>query len=246
VLHRAAGVWFNELEWFCSPRCLEESLEAHLRGCFFEDHRLAPIRTTMPMGLMMLARGVISDPQLRDAMAMQRSSGEKIGACLQRLGFVSFQDIASVVATQWGCPVFPADSVQPGCSMLVPLSLIERYRMLPVHLVGQGRRLFVGFCDKVNHSALISIEHMLGCDTEACIIPEPKLIEVLDYRKRDTTGEVAVSRPTTAAETSRMIRSYAQQTGAEGIRLRAVDGNIWVRFLCRRSHLDLVFEHPPA
>jgi hypothetical protein len=243
MLHRADGFWFNEMEWFCSARCLEESIEDHLLGCFVGDHRPAPIRTTMPMGLMMLARGVISDPQLRDAMAMQRSSGEKIGACLQNLGAISFQDIASVVATQWGCPVFPSDSVQPGCSLLVPLSLIERYRMLPVHLVSQGRRLFVGFCDKVNYTALIAIEQMLGCDTEACIISEPRLLEVLDYRKRDTTGEAVVGRPNTAAETACMISSYAQQTGAGAIRLRTVDGNIWVRFLCRRSHLDLVFEH---
>jgi hypothetical protein len=242
MLYRANGFWFNEREWFCSPRCLEESLEDHLLGFFSEDRHPAPIRTTMPLGLMMVARGVISDPQLRDAIEMQRSSGDKIGACLHRMGYISFEEIASVVATQWGCPVFPADSVQPGCSRLVPLSLIERYRMLPVHLVAQGRRVFVGFCDKVDHTALIAIEHMLGCDTEACIISEPKLLQVLDYRKRDTTGEVAVGRPTTAAETARMIRSYAQQTGAEAIRLRAMDGNIWVRFLSQRAHLDLVFE----
>ncbi len=85
---------------------------------------------------------------------------------------------------------------------------------------------------------------MLGCDTEACIIPEPKLLQLFDYRKRDTNGEVAVSRPDSAAETARMILSYAQQTGAEAIRLHAVEGNIWARFLSRRSHLDLVFEGP--
>jgi len=242
VLHRSSGFMFNEQDWYCSPRCLEEALEDHLLGYFSEEHRPAPIRTTMPLGLMMLSRGVISDPQLRDALEIQRSSGEKIGTCLQRVGTVTFEDIASVVATQWGCPVFPGDSVQPGCSMLVPFSLIERYQMSPVHLVSQGRRLFVGFSDKVNHTVLISIEKMLSCETEACIISEPGLRKVLDYRKRDTTGEVAVTRPNSAFETSQMILSYATQTGAEAIRLCGMEGNIWVRFLTQRSHLDLVFE----
>ncbi len=242
VLHRVDGFWVNERDWFCSSGCLEAAMEEHLLDCFFETHRPAPIRTTMPMGLMMLARGVISDLQLREAIEMQRTSGNKIGTCLQRTGSISYEDIASVVATQWGCPVFPSESVQPGCSMLLPLSLIERYRMLPVHLVSQGQRLFVAFSDEVNHSALISIEQMLGCDTEACIIPEPKLAQVLEYRKRDTAGEVTVGRPKTAAETSRIIRSYAQQTGAQAIRVQAMDGDIWVRFLARRFHLDLVFE----
>jgi hypothetical protein len=245
-LHRTPGFWFNEAQWFCSARCLEESLEDQLLASFLEDRNPAPIRTAMPMGLMMLARGVISDPQLRDAIAMQQSSGEKIGVCLQRLGSISDEAIASVVATQWGCPVFPSESVQPACSMLIPLSLVERYRMLPVHLVTQGNRLFVGFCDRIDYTALVSIEHMLACKTEACVILDPTFLQVLDYRKRDTSGEVAVTRPQSAAETARMIRSYAQQTRTNAIRLRAMDGNIWVRFLNQRSHLDLVFEHLPA
>ncbi len=244
MLHRATGFRFNDGEWFCSARCLEESLHDHLLVYFFEERRPAPIRTAMPLGLMMLARGAISDLQLREAIALQRSSGEKIGACLQRLGCISDDDIAAAVAIQWGCPVFPAESVQPGCSMLVPLSLIEHYRMSPVHLVSQGRRIFVGFCERVDHTALIGIQRMLGCETEACIIPELKFLQVLDYRKRDTTSEIAVRRPHSAAETSRMIVSYAQQTAAEAIRLCSVEGNIWVRFLSQHSHLDLIFEAP--
>lgn len=244
VLHRGSGFWFNEHDWYCSPRCLQESLEEHLLDLFFENHRPVPVRTAMPMGLMLMAREIINDEQLREALEMQRSSGEKIGTCLRQLGCINYDDIASVVATQWGCPVFPGDSVQPGCSMLIPCSLIERYRMSPVHLVAQGRRLFVGFTEKVNHTALICIENILSCSTEPCIISEPKLLQVLEYRKRDLGGEVTVNRPKSALDTSRMIVSYAQQTGAEAIRLRGVEGNIWARFLSRRSHLDLVFEVP--
>jgi hypothetical protein len=241
VLHRATGFWFNDHQWFCSSRCLEESLEDSLLGYFFKDRSTTPVRTTMPMGLMMLNRGVITDPQLREAIELQRISGERIGACLQRLAPISEHDIASVVATQWGCPVFPADSVQPGCALLVPCSLIDRYRMLPVHLVSQGRRLFVGFSDKVNHTALLAVEQMLGCNTEACILPESALLQGIECRKHDTAGEVAMGRPRTAAETARMILSYAQQTAAGTLRLREVEGNIWVRFFSSRSHLDLVF-----
>lgn len=246
VLHHAAGVRLNEQEWYCSPACLEGALEDRLHACFAHESGPAPVRTTMPMGLMLLARGTISDLQLRAALDMQQATGERFGACLMRLGSVSSADIASVVATQWGCPVFPADSIQPACSMLLPFSLVERYRMLPVHLVALGRRLFVGFCENVNHTTLIAIEQMLGCQTEACVISEPKFNQVLDYRKLDTSGEVAVTRPGTASEAARMVCSYVQQTAAEAVRVSAIEGNIWARLLFRRSHLDLVFVHPPA
>lgn len=246
MLHYVSGIRLNEDEWYCSPGCMEEAIEPHLRGSFSYDNCPVPIRTTTPMGLMMLARGLISDLQLRAALELQRDTGERIGACLMRLGHVSTADIASVIATQSGCPVFPADSVQPACSMLLPLSLMERYRMVPVHLVAVGRRLFVGFCEKVNHSALIAVEQMLRCETEACVIPDPKFEQVLEFRKADANGEVTVRRPDSAAEAARIIRNYVQQTGAETVRMHTVEGNVWTRLLFRNAHLDLVFEHPPT
>jgi hypothetical protein len=246
VIHHPSGIRLNE-DWFCSPECMEEALEVILHGSYTQELRPAPIRTTMPLGLMMLGRGFISDLQLRAALDLQHDTGDQIGNCLIRLGCsISPSDIASVVATQWGCPVFPAESVQSACSMLLPASLEERYRMLPVHLVAAGRRLFVGFCDKVNHSALISVEQMLHCKTEACIIPDSKFEQVLDFRKADLSGEVAVTRPKSVGEACRMICNYVQQTGSDAVRLQAVEGNIWTRLLFRSSHLDLVFEHPPA
>jgi hypothetical protein len=242
VLHRSTGIRLNDVEWFCTPACLEEALQESLRECFMHDDLSEPIRTHMPLGLMMLARGVISDAELRSALKMQHQTGERIGACLLRMGCISAEDIASVVATQWGCPVFPQDSVHPACSMLLPYSLAERYRMIPVHLVPLGRRLFVGFCEKVNHSALIATEKILGCATEACVIPEPKFKHILDSRKLDTTGEVTVLRPRSAVESAKIIRNYAQQTAAESLRLQAIGGNIWARFFVRGTHLDLIFE----
>jgi len=244
--NRISGYQLNDDGWYCSTECLEAALGQQLSKHFHQEPRLQPVRTTMPLGLMMLARGVITDLQLREALRLQQSTGERIGDCLKRLGLISEEDIASVVATQCGCPVFPADSVEPACSLLLPFSLVERYCMLPVHLVAQGRRLFVAFCAQVNHSALMAVEQMLGCETEACIVLETKFHQVLDFRKQDTAGEIAVHRPASAQETARIICSYAQQTGAEGLRVRAVEGDIWTRLQCRNSHLDLVFEQPPS
>ncbi len=243
---RMSGYQLNDDSWFCSTECLEAALGQQLSMYFHLEPRPQPVRTTMPMGLMMLARGAITDPQLREALRLQQSTGERIGSCLMQLGLINEEDIAAVVATQWGCPVFPADSVEPACSLLLPLSLVERYCMLPVHLVAQGRRLFVAFCERVNHSALMAVEQMLGCETEACIVLEPKFRQVLEFRKHDLAGEVTVHRPESSQETARIIGSYAQQTGAEGLRVRAVEGNIWARLLCHNSHLDLVFEEPPS
>lgn len=242
MLNRVTGLWLNGERWYCSPACLQEALEEMLMDYYFAQTRPVSVRTTMPMGLMMLSREIVDEEQLKEALALQRQNGERIGVCLQQVAGVSYDDIASVVAAQWAVPLFPSESVQPACVSLVPLSLIERYEMAPVHLVSQGRRLFVGFACRVNHTLLAALEDMLHCQTEACILPEPALVKLIARRKRDARGETAVHRPKTPAECARMILSYAAQTGAHTLRVREFEGNIWVRYQSSRTHLDLVFE----
>ncbi len=244
IFRRTTGFRVNETAWYCSEHCLEEALAVQIDSAFRPTP--APVRTTMPMGLMLLSRGVISSEQLREALDLHHGSGERIGACLSRMGCVSESDIASVVATQWGCAIFPGANIQPACARAIPSSLAERYRMLPVHYTAHGRKMFVGFCDRVNHSALAAVEGILGCKTEPCIVPERDFMFALEQRKRDTHGEVAVNRPGTAGEVAGMIRSYALQTGAASLRVHATEGNVWVRLRLRRTPLDLVFLHPPA
>lgn len=244
LLYRGAGFYLNHDAWYCCTECLEAALLDAVFPSF--QNRPAPVRTTMPMGLMLLSRGLITNDQLRQALEAHHATGEPIGSCLAALSCVTEADITSVVATQWGCPVFPADSVHPACARLLPFTLAERYRMLPVHLTAGGKRLFVAFCNRVNHSALMAVERMLGCETDACVISELRFKQALEQRKQNTQGEVAVNRPCSPYEVASMIRSYALQTGAGRIQLQTVEGNIWARFRLRSSHLDLVFEHPPA
>ncbi|MDR3764981.1 MAG: hypothetical protein P4M01_12890 [Acidobacteriota bacterium] len=241
---RATGFRVNETDWYCGERCMEQALAIELEPAFRPI--APPVRTTMPMGLMLLSRGVIADEQLREALEMHHATGDRIGACLSRMGCVSEADIASVVATQWGCAIFPAMNIHPLCPRTIPASLAERYRMLPVHFAAHGRKMFVGFSDRVNHSALAAIEGILGCETEPCIVPERDFGFALEQRKRDTNGEVTVNRPKTAMDVAGMICSYALQTGASALRVHASEGNIWARLRLRRSQLDLIFLHPPT
>ena len=242
VLHRASGFWFNEQQWFCSPRCLEESLEDHLLGYFFDDRRPAPIRTTMPMGLMMLSRGVISDPQLRDAIELQRSSGEKIGACLQRLGFISLKILPPSWPRSGDARSFPPTACSPAAPCWCPAASSNVIAWCPC--IWSARAAASSSASATRSTTPLSSpsSRCSAATPKPASFPSPSFSRYFEYRKRDTNGEVAVSRPDSAAETARMILSYAQQTGADAIRLRAVEGNIWVRFLSRRSHLDLVFE----
>ena len=244
LFRRAEGFRVNETAWYCSEHCLEEALAAQLESAFRPTP--APVRTTMPMGLMLLSRGVIDGEQLREAIEMHHASGERIGACLSRMGCVSEADIASVVATQWGCAIFPGINIQPHCTQAIPSSLADRYRMLPVHFTARGRKMFIGFSDRVNHSALAAVEGILGCKTEPCIVPERDFGFALEQRKRNLHGEVTVNRPGSAGDVARMIRSYALQTGAASLRVQATEGNVWVRLRMRSAFLDLVFLHPPA
>ena len=91
-------------------------------------------------------------------------------------------------------------------------------------------------CSSASATRLITLPSLpsntcLAARPRLASLPSRNFFQLLDSRKRDTTGEVAVP-PSSEhyGDSSSMILSYAQQTAAKAIRLRSVEGNIWVRF----------------
>src|SRR5579884_3507080 len=95
---RSLGVCLRE-KWFCGPRCLLPALEHSIR----ELLPLAepPLRRAhrVPIGLLLLRRGVISQAQLREALTLQQKHGEgRLGDWLRHIGAASEEDITRALA----------------------------------------------------------------------------------------------------------------------------------------------------
>jgi hypothetical protein len=230
--------------WYCTPECFENGAAQHFAEMLAQPGEQAPVKHRIPLGLLMISRGQLTSPQLRHALQVQRSAGHgKLGHWLKELGFSGEQQITAGLALQWACPVFAlSSSIVPVCVSMLPLPLLESFRMLPVHYVAATRSLYIGFAEKIDYVVLNAIEQMLDCRTHACMVAPGALEDILEQlRQRARPGEICFAAPTDPEEMARITRGYVTRLGAEGVRARACGNYIWLRVRGRRSATSLLF-----
>jgi len=95
-------------------------------------------------------QGLISEEQVRQAIAVQQRSNKRLGEILVDLGFVSEHELADALARQTGYSRVHLDQVAVPREVLelFPRELLERYDMFPVAL--DGDRLLVAMADPSN------------------------------------------------------------------------------------------------
>jgi hypothetical protein len=238
-IQRDEGLHTQEGDWFCSPECFERGLT--LRLAQLPISQRPPRMNRMPLGLLLHKRGVITTEQLNLALDEHRNSGMKLGECLRRKYGIPESEIAGAIAAQWSCPTFPASEIAP-CLGILPLRLIERYRILPVRLVESARQLYVGCSERVPYDVLYAMEKMLGLRTEPCIVSDSAFATQLRQHSQDTAeNDIVVESLTLPAEVARMTRRYAQQMQADEVRYVLCGSYVWLRVHGRRHHMNLLY-----
>jgi hypothetical protein len=196
----------------------------------------------MPLGLLLLSRGILTSEQLVLALDKQKTEGTNLGEAVQTLGFATSEQVTSAVAAQWSCPVFTLTGRLVSPSIYVPRRLLEQYEMLPVHFVETDRRLTIGFVSRVQYQILSTIESITGCDAMPCFITAQ------DYRRHlqasaflTRENEIIFDRPMPTTEIARMSRNYVSQLGAKETRFGMCRDYLWMRIWSRQQETDLLF-----
>ena len=239
-IQRDEGLRTQDGDWFCSPECFERGMTIRLAQLPVAQR---PARTTrIPLGLLLHKRGVITTEQLNLALDEHRGSGMKLGEYLRRKYAVPESEIAGAVAAQWSCPTFPASEISSTWLGIIPLRLIECYRILPVRLLEANRQLYVGCAERVPYDVLYAMEKILELRTEPCIISDSAFAAQLLQQSNDAgETDIVVESLTPPAEIARMTRGYAQQLQADEVRYVRCGSYVWLRVHGRRHHLNLLY-----
>lgn len=235
------GIGFDE-RWFCGSDCFEQAAQQKLVELLsIRDKQERPPSLRMPLGLVLVSRGILSHEQLKIALNHQRISGTNFGEVLQELGFATQQQVTAAVAAQWGCPVFTLGDRPLPAGVHIPTRLLELYGMLPVHFSEAGRKLMVGFITRVQHHMLSTIEHVTSCTATPCFITD------IEYRRHlqslaveNVENELVCDRTNGPAEIAKLIRDQASRAGGEEVRFGMCREYLWVRLLGRQE-MDLLF-----
>jgi len=246
---RNEGTWLEE-NWYCSSECFEDGLGQRLEQVSASGPRPARQTKRLPLGLVMLSQAEITAEQLRQALSLQRSVGNgRIGEWLVRMGAVTEEQVINALAAQQGCPVFAPRMVQSlPATMHWPQPLSGDYRAVPVFYSEAQSSLYVGFLETVDHGLLYSVEQMLRCRTEPCIVPASVYVQNLERPLPPGSSEtIAINQRLSSFEVARAVSNYAQHVGARRCMMTRCSHHLWVRLECSTGfHVDFHFRSPEA
>ena len=112
---------------------------------------------------MLVAKGVISEDQLRIAMQEQGSTHQPLGRLLVRLGFLSEATIRDVLSENLGQESVDLSTVivDPAALALIPKDVARRYQLLPLSVDKTARVLTIVIADPDNIIALDQLRALL-------------------------------------------------------------------------------------
>jgi len=246
---RSSGVLLDG-RWYCGSSCASGVLSFRVQNLISGFVPPQPRTHRLPIGLLLVNRGIISHAQLQEVLRLQRESRcGRLGNWLLQLGYVSDIQLVAALGQQWGCPVFPLTS-QPVSSVLpslAPFALFENARAVPVHVSADGRFLHVAFCERIDHTLLYALEQMLGVRTVGCVATEASVLSALEaLSPLAPREEVSFDTLRDPREITSTISSYAAELRAHKLILVRAASFLWTRFFSPFSSRDLLFRILPG
>jgi len=245
---RKAGIRMRD-SWYCSSPCFTSAAEQEFSELLNSGMEQGKHVSRMPLGLILMSRGLLTSAQFREVTDEQKDVGGEIGELLVRRGSVSERQVTAVRATQWGCPVFAMPKHLVPTMIRVPSTLIKLYSAVPLHYVAATKLLLVGFVHGIEYGLLYALEQMTGCKTQPCFVT-PSDFEVQMQRqvraeakdKDATPNEVQFETVHTAAEMASILCSYGVDLEADEVLLEKCKGYVWARLICGARAVDLLFK----
>src|SRR6202142_1106061 len=160
--HRGEEIVF-EGKRYCCPTCAESVFEREVGRHLLlaRDETERPHR--VPLGLLLVSRGLITSAQLQEALHRQRERpGLRLGHLLLEMGALRENSLTAALGMQWGCAVFPLETSRAylECAGLLPFALLQSSGAIPTHHSYSTKVLHLAFTKRINHTLLYAIEQM--------------------------------------------------------------------------------------
>jgi hypothetical protein len=246
---RKAGIRMGG-HWYCSSACFATAAEEKL----IQQLKPVPVRKhvpRMPLALVLVARGWLTDKQVHLAMNLHRETGADIREVLLWLGVVNEKQITAAQATQWGCPVFAVNKGLVRTGVQIPPTLAKLYSVMPLHHFAAKNRLLVGFVQGVEYGLLYTLEQMTGYATEPCFITPTDFVQQMQQldKMNDLRGEGEKRASEQVFADIRMPVEMARVLCRQAIDIEADEAvigkcrdYIWARLSNATTLVDLLFK----
>jgi type IV pilus assembly protein PilB len=179
------------------------------------------------IGELLLKEKRITSAQLQEALNYQKTNGGKLGVNLVKLGFVTDDDITSLLSKQYGVPSINLSQFEIDSAVikLIPADTAQKYQIVP--LSRSGATLTIAITDPTNVFAMDDIKFMTGYNVEPVVASEtavtqtiqryyptasvPRVQKALEKKKPQPTQEANLN---TAATLDLVTKALEETTAA--------------------------------
>jgi type IV pilus assembly protein PilB len=132
------------------------------------------------LGDLLVAEGLITADQLRQALGEQKGKADKLGSILVRQGSLSEEQLIGFLSRQYGIPSITLANldVDSETLRLVPAHIAKKYDVLPVKRI--GGTLTLAMSDPTNVFALDDIAFMTNLQILPVVAPQAAIRRALD------------------------------------------------------------------
>jgi len=125
-----------------------------------------PEKRKLPLGSLLIQKGVISEDQLRIALIEQKRTGDPLGKLFISLGFVTDATIREALSENLGQQSTDLANMVVDATALrmIPKEVAKRYKVFPLVFNKEQNNLMLAMSDTSNIVALDQISAMLGKD----------------------------------------------------------------------------------
>ena len=159
------------------------------------------------IGDLLLKEKRITPAQLQDALNYQKNNGGKLGLNLVKLGFVTDEEITSLLSKQYGVPSINLTQfeIDPSVIKLIPADTAQKYQIIP--LSRSGATLTIAITDPTNVFAMDDIKFMTGYNVEPVVASETAVTEAIKryYPNAGTTAAPKVSMQPSATVAAKKV-----------------------------------------
>jgi type IV pilus assembly protein PilB len=132
------------------------------------------------LGDLLVAEGLITADQLRQALGEQKGKADKLGSILVRQGSISEEQLIGFLSRQYGIPSITLANldVDGDALRLVPAYIAKKYDVLPIKRI--GGTLTLAMSDPTNVFALDDIAFMTNLQILPVVAPQAAIRRALD------------------------------------------------------------------
>ncbi|MBR6627903.1 MAG: Flp pilus assembly complex ATPase component TadA [Lachnospiraceae bacterium] len=135
------------------------------------------------LGEALVLSNTITEEQLDEALAEQKTTGKRLGEVLIEKGLITEELIAQVLSAQLGYPVVDLQNIDipPEVKGIVPTHVLKKNKILPIEYAENNMNILrVVMADPMDMDAMDDVSIITGCQVEPLIATPRNVLMAID------------------------------------------------------------------